>query len=67
MNEAEIKKMKTKQTDAIKTATIKAKAGFYDGGHAATIEELISALNKAYSQNDTQQASCILSFILEKK
>ena len=50
----------------ISKATSKPKAGFFDGGHAATMEELISALNKAYTQNDTQQASCILSFILEK-
>ena len=67
MSEAEVKKMKAKQTDTVKSAATKAKAGFFDGGHSATLEELFAALSKAYNQNDTQQASCVLSYILERK
>ena len=37
MNEAEIKKMKAKQPDMAKGSAAKGKAGFYDGGHAATL------------------------------
>ena len=42
-------------------------AGFFDGGDKASLEELTKALNKAFSKADPQQASCILSYILEKK
>jgi hypothetical protein len=42
-------------------------AGFYDAGASATIEELLKALNKALASADPQQASVILSHILEKK
>lgn len=38
--------------------------GFFDGGDKASVEELIKALNKSFSQADPQQASCILSYIL---
>lgn len=67
MSEADLKKMKAKEIDGVKGTITKAKAGFFDGGHSASLEELFTALNKAYGQNDTQQASCILSYILERK
>lgn len=38
MNEAELKKMKSKQTEIGKSATTKVKSGFFDGGHSATLE-----------------------------
>lgn len=43
------------------------KAGFFDGGASATFEELLKALNKALSSADPQQASAILTHILDKK
>lgn len=46
---------------------MKPKTGFFDGGDKASVEELIKALNKSFSQADPQQASCILSYILQKK
>lgn len=39
-------------------------SGYFDGGHAANVEELFKALNKAFSNADPQQANCILSHIL---
>lgn len=41
--------------------------GFFDGGDKASVQQLIKALNKSFSSADPQQASCILSYILEKK
>lgn len=42
-------------------------AGFFDGGASASLDELLKALNKALSAADPQQASAILSHILDKK
>lgn len=41
-------------------------AGFLDGGASATFDELLKSLNKALAKADPQQASVVLSHILEK-
>lgn len=38
-----------------------------DGGASASYEELMKALNKALAQADPQQASVVLSHLLERK
>lgn len=74
INENEVKKLKvnnfTKEKDSKpknKVNLFSTQAGFFDGGASATFEELLKALNKALSSADPQQASVILSHILEKK
>ena len=41
--------------------------GFLDSGASATVNELVPALNKALAMADPQQASVILSHLLEKE
>ena len=47
--------------------TLTMQAGFFDGGASASLDELLKALNKALSGADPQQASAILTHILDKK